>query len=114
MTDKIVVLVTCGTKEEARRIAKALVAQRLAACVQEVGGSIRSTYRWRGKIESANECLLLIKTTRKRFSAVRNAVRKLHSYEVPEIVALGVVEASRDYLAWITNSVADSKPSKRS
>jgi periplasmic divalent cation tolerance protein len=113
MTDKIVVLVTCGSKKEGRRIAKALVERRLAACVQETGGSVRSTYRWKGKIESAKEFLLLIKTTRGRFSAVGKLVRELHSYEVPEIIALPIERGSRDYLDWITSSTATRRGSSR-
>jgi periplasmic divalent cation tolerance protein len=113
MTDKIVVLVTCGSKKEARRIAKSLVSRRLAACVQEVGGSVHSTYRWKGKIESAKEYLLLIKTTRKRFNAVSECVRQLHSYDVPEIVALEIRAGSPDYLSWITNGVSDSQAISR-
>jgi periplasmic divalent cation tolerance protein len=105
MTDKIVVLVTCGSKKEARKIAKALVDRRLAACVQEIGVPMRSTYRWKGRVESANEVLLLIKTSRKRFSAVRTLVKGLHSYDVPEIIALNIAEGSREYLDWITSSV---------
>jgi periplasmic divalent cation tolerance protein len=105
MTDKIVVLVTCGSKKEARKIAQALVDRRLAACVQEIGVPMRSTYRWKGRVESANEVLLLIKTSRKRFSAVSTLVQELHSYDVPEIIALNIAEGSREYLDWITSSV---------
>jgi periplasmic divalent cation tolerance protein len=105
MTDKIVVLVTCGAKNEARKIAQALVERRLAACVQEIGVLVRSTYRWKGKVETANEVLLLIKTSRKRFSAVSTLVKELHSYEVPEIIALNVADGSREYLDWITSNV---------
>jgi periplasmic divalent cation tolerance protein len=105
MTDKVLVLVTCGSRKEARKIARALVGQRLAACVSEIGVPVASTYRWKRKIESANEFLLLIKTTKKRFAAVRDAVRELHSYEVPEIIALPIAAGSRDYLGWIADSV---------
>jgi periplasmic divalent cation tolerance protein len=105
MTDKIIVLVTCESRKEARKIARALVRQRLAACVSEIGLPVASTYRWKGRVESANEFLLLIKTTRKRFAAVRDAVRKLHSYEVPEIIALPIAAGSRGYLNWIAESV---------
>jgi periplasmic divalent cation tolerance protein len=105
MTDKIVVLVTCGSKKEARKIAQALVDRRLAACVQEIGVPMRSTYRWKGRVESANEVLLLIKTSRKRFSAVSTLVQELHSYDVPEIIALNIAEGPREYLDWITSSV---------
>jgi periplasmic divalent cation tolerance protein len=105
VTDKIVVLVTCGSKKEARKIAQALVERRLAACVQEIGVPVRSMYRWKGRVESANEVLLLIKTSRKRFSAVSTLVKKLHSYEVPEIIALNIADGSREYLDWITSNV---------
>lgn len=105
MTDKIVVLVTCGSRKEARKIARALVEQRLAACVSEIGVPVASTYRWKGKIESAKEFLLLIKTSKRRFAAVRDAVRMLHSYEVPEIIALPIAAGSRKYLDWIVSSL---------
>ena len=113
MTNKIVVFVTCGSRSESRRIAKSLVSRRLAACVQEVGGFVRSTYRWKGKVESAKEILLLIKTTRRRFSAVTGLVRRLHSYELPEIIALDIRAGSPDYLRWIANSVSDAKAASR-
>jgi periplasmic divalent cation tolerance protein len=105
MTDKILVLVTCGSRKEARKIARALVGKRLAACVSEIGVPAASTYRWRGKVESANEFLLLIKTSKRRFAAVRDAVRQLHSYDLPEIIALPIVAGSRAYLDWIAASV---------
>ncbi len=105
MTDKIVVLVTCGSRKEARKIARALVEQRLAACVSEIGVPVASTYRWKGKIESAKEFLLLIKTSKRRFAAVRDAVRMLHSYEVPEIIALPIAAGSLKYLDWIASSL---------
>jgi periplasmic divalent cation tolerance protein len=105
MTDKILVLVSCGSPKEARSIARALVGQRLAACVSEIGLPVASTYHWKGKVESAKEFLLLIKTTKKRFEAVRDLVRKLHSYEVPEIIALPIAAGSRSYLDWIAESV---------
>ncbi len=72
MTDKIIVLVTCGSRKEARKIARALVEQRLAACVSEIGVPVASTYRWKGKVETAKEFLLLIKTSKRRFAAVRD------------------------------------------
>jgi len=108
MTDKIIVLVTCGSRKEARSIARALVAQRLAACVSEIGVPVASTYRWKGRVESAKEFLLLIKTTKQRFAAVRDAVRKLHRYDVPEIIALPIAAGARDYLDWIAESVKPS------
>ncbi|MGA7913853.1 MAG: divalent-cation tolerance protein CutA [Candidatus Acidiferrales bacterium] len=105
MTDKIVVLVTCGSRKEARKIARGLVERRLAACVNEIGAPVRSIYRWKGKVESAQEFLLVIKTTKRRFAALRDAVRELHSYGVPEIIALPIVDGSRAYLDWIAESV---------
>src|ERR1700689_2124271 len=108
MTDKIIVLVTCGSRKDARNIARALVGQRLAGCVSEIGVPVASTYRWKGRVESAKEFFLLIKTSKRRFAAVRDAVRKLHSYEVPEIIALPIAAESRDYLDWIAESVKRS------
>jgi periplasmic divalent cation tolerance protein len=105
MTDKILVLVTCGSRKEARKIARALVERRLAACVNEIGAPVTSVYRWKGKVETAKEFLLVVKTTKERFAALRQAIGELHSYEVPEIIALAIVEGSRDYLDWISESV---------
>jgi periplasmic divalent cation tolerance protein len=105
MTDKIVVLVTCGSSKEARKIARALVEQRLAACVNVLPGRVESVYRWKGKVESAKEILLVVKTARGRFAALQRAVRELHSYDVPEVIALPIADGSRDYLAWISDSV---------
>jgi periplasmic divalent cation tolerance protein len=105
MTDKIVVLVTCGSAREARRIARSVVDQRLAACVSILEVPVRSIYRWKGKVESAKETLLIIKSSRKRFVALQNAIRKLHSYDVPEIIALPIERGSRDYLAWLAESI---------
>jgi|SRR5580704_14565412 periplasmic divalent cation tolerance protein len=105
MTDKIIVLVSCGSRAEARQIARALVERRLAACVSQIGFPVTSTYRWEGRVESAKEFLLLIKTSKKRFGALRAALRKLHSYKVPEIIALPIAAGSRAYLDWITTSL---------
>jgi periplasmic divalent cation tolerance protein len=105
MTDKIVVLVTCGSAREARRIARSLVEQRLAACVNILEVPVRSIYRWKEKVESAREMLLIIKSSRKRFVALQNAIRKLHSYDMPEIIALPIEKGSRDYLAWLAESI---------
>lgn len=105
MTDKIVVMVTCGSLAEAKKIARAVVEARLAACANVLGSPVQSIYRWKGKVETAKEVLLLIKTTRKRFSALEREVRRLHSYETPEIIAVAIVEGSRAYLQWIEESV---------
>jgi periplasmic divalent cation tolerance protein len=104
MTDKRIVLSTAGSEDEARKIARHLVEHRLAACVNIVP-QIESIYRWQGKVESNQEWLLLIKTTAERFPAVRDAVRELHSYELPECIAISVEEGSVEYLQWIEDSM---------
>jgi periplasmic divalent cation tolerance protein len=101
VTDKLVVLVTCSSMAEAERIARGVVEERLAACVNILPGVVHSIYRWKGKVESARERLLLIKTSRKRLAKLRTAVERLHSYDVPEFVALPIAAASPAYLAWI-------------
>jgi periplasmic divalent cation tolerance protein len=105
LTDKCLVLVTCGSTAEARRIARAVVEERLAACVNILPGAVASIYRWKGKMESARERLLLIKTSRKRLAKLRAAVKRLHSYDVPEFIAVPIVAGSRAYLAWLDESV---------
>ena len=105
MTDKIVVLVTCGSAKEARRIGRALVEQKLVACANIFQAPVQSIYSWKGKVESARECLIVLKTSRKCFTAVQRAVRRLHSYKVPEIIALPIAAGSSDYLSWISESV---------
>ena len=109
VSDKIVVLVTCGSAKEARSIARSLVERKLAACVNLLPVPVESVYRWKGRIESAKEFLLIVKTTRKHFAAVKAEVLRLHSYEVPEIIALPIAMGSRDYLTWIAESVANHK-----
>jgi periplasmic divalent cation tolerance protein len=100
MTDKIIILNTCGSVEEAERIARVLVEAKLAACVNILAG-IRSIYRWKGAVEDSGEWLLLIKTRRELFAAVSAELRRVHSYEVPEAIAVPVVDGLPDYLSWI-------------
>ena len=100
MTDKIVVLSTASSAAEAETIARQLVDERLAACVNVVTG-VRSFYRWKGKIEDSPEWLLVIKSSRGRFEELRAALEKLHSYDVPEVIALPVVEGTKNYLHWM-------------
>ncbi len=107
MTDKVVVLVTCGSNEEAERIARALVEARLAACVN-ILGPVRSIYRWEGKLNDDQEVLLLIKTSRAVFDQVRRAVEKAHSYEVPEVICLPIIDGAPNYLNWLADSVGES------
>jgi len=100
MTDKIVVLSTASSAEEAEKIARALVEARLAACVNVVPG-MRSFYRWKGNIEDTAEWLLVIKSSRERFGALRDKLEKIHSYEVPEVIALSVIDGAENYLNWM-------------
>ena len=104
MTDKRIVLSTAGSEDEARKIAKHLVGRRLAACVNLVP-RIESIYRWQGNVESSQEWLLIIKTTTSQFSAVRDTIGELHSYDVPECISVAIEDGSEEYLNWIADSV---------
>jgi periplasmic divalent cation tolerance protein len=103
-----VVLVTCPTLVLARKIARAVVQKRLAACVNVVRSPIESFYTWKGKLESAREHLLLIKTTAARLPQLEKEVKRLHTYDVPEFVALPITEGSADYLSWLSETTTDS------
>ena len=107
MTDKIIVFSACASSEEARRIARNLVEKRLAACVNVAPG-VRSFYRWKGAVEEADECMLVIKSSRDLFDRVRLELEKAHSYEVPEAVAIAIVEGAPNYLAWLDQSLDKS------
>jgi periplasmic divalent cation tolerance protein len=109
MPDIIQIVTTAPDKESAQRIAQALVEGRLAACVQVVG-PVESVYRWQGLLESALEWQISIKTTATRFAEVAGAIRKLHSYVVPEILALPVVGGDADYIRWLIESVGEAAP----
>jgi periplasmic divalent cation tolerance protein len=100
MTDKIVILSTCATAEEAEKLARELVDARLAACVSLIP-RMRSYFRWKGAVETADECLLVIKTSRSLFDSVRLVLEKSHTYEVPEMIALQIVEGSENYMNWM-------------
>jgi len=104
MTDKIVILSTCSTEEEAERLARLLVDAHLAACVSLIP-QVRSFYRWKGAIESAGECLLLIKSSRELFDSVRARLATAHSYEVPELLALPVIEGAANYMNWLDDNL---------
>ena len=105
MTDKRIILTTAGSDAEARKIAQTLVERRLAACVNIVG-PIHSVYRWKGAVESAAEHLLIIKTTAAAFARVRDAIRELHSYELPECVMVAIADGDQEYLSWIGDSIS--------
>jgi periplasmic divalent cation tolerance protein len=104
MAEPIHVTTTTADRADAERIAAALVAKQLAACVQ-VSGPIESTYRWKAQIESSEEWVCTIKTTREAYSQVEQAIRAIHSYEEPEIIALPIALGSAGYLKWIRESV---------
>ncbi|MBU6420759.1 MAG: divalent-cation tolerance protein CutA [Gammaproteobacteria bacterium] len=99
----IVVLSTAPDQKSAENIAAALVEQRLAACVNLLPG-VTSIYRWKDEVKREPECLLLIKTSADRFEALRQRLRELHPYELPEIIALAIGAGDPDYLAWLTES----------
>jgi periplasmic divalent cation tolerance protein len=105
MPDPLLALTTCPDAETATKIARALVDERLAACVNRVPG-IGSVYRWQGEIHDAAEVLLLIKTTRKRFAALRTRLVELHPYEVPELIVMDIVDGHPPYLDWIGNQTS--------
>lgn len=104
-SEEIAVLITAPNDEMAAAISRALVEARLAACANIVRG-IRSIYAWQGKIEDETEVLMIVKTRRELFDTLKAKVRQLHSYEVPEIIALPIVTGSEDYLAWLRESTS--------
>ena len=103
-SDAIVVFITASSVEEALRVADKLVEAELAACVQ-VLPQVQSIYRWKDRVERQSEVLLLAKTLRSKFEALERAVREVHSYEVPEVAAIGLSEVSRSYLDWLVSAV---------
>jgi periplasmic divalent cation tolerance protein len=106
MTNAVMGLVTCPTRAEARKIARAILKKKLAACVNIIGG-LESHYWWKGKLENAREYLLLVKTTQLRVAEVTSEVQAVHSYDVPEIVFVPFAAGERDYLKWLGESVGD-------
>lgn len=102
--EKVVIFITASSEEQARKIARLLLNQRKAACVNIVP-KVESLYWWKGKLESAQETLLIVKTKASLVSDIVNTVKKAHSYEVPEIIALPIVDGNEDYLKWIEGEV---------
>jgi periplasmic divalent cation tolerance protein len=100
-----VVLVTCATLEEARKIARAVVEKHLAACVNIMTHAVESFYTWEGKLEDSSEYLLMIKTSEERLGELQKRVLALHSYDTPEFVVLPIVAGSEPYLSWLENSL---------
>jgi periplasmic divalent cation tolerance protein len=107
--NEIVVFITASKEDEAVTIARALVEDRLAGCVNIVR-NIRSIYRWQGNIEDDKEVLMIAKTKKKLFKALEKKVKELHSYTVPEIIAIPIAEGSKDYLQWLNNAMAEATP----
>jgi periplasmic divalent cation tolerance protein len=107
MEQAIVVYVTVGSAAEGERLARALVEERLAACVNRIG-RVQSVYRWQGEVEQSEEELLIIKSVKDAFSVLEKRVRELHSYAVPEIIALPIVHGSESYLRWLREQVTDA------
>jgi periplasmic divalent cation tolerance protein len=105
VTDKIVVLTTCNSQEQAAQLARHLVEHRLAACVN-IFPDVRSFYRWKDNIENTAEVVVLIKSRRDVFDKLRGAIAQLHTYEIPEVIALPVVDGSDAYLQWLDREVA--------
>lgn len=106
MVAHLLVLTTLGNEQDAKRVAKALVERRLAACVNIVG-PIRSIYRWQGNIEDDSERLLLIKTRADRFNDLERAIGEIHPYDVPELVAVPIERGAAAYLGWIDENVGN-------
>ena len=104
MTDKLIILTTAGSEAEAQKIANQLVERRVAACVNIIP-RIHSVYRWQGKVDAAEEFLLLIKTTKSHTAEVQAVIRELHSYDLPEFVVISIEDGSAEYLEWIEKSV---------
>ena len=102
---KRVVLVTCGSLKEARKIAVGVVGKRLAACVNIGTAAVESVYRWKGKVKTAREFLLVMKTSSARLDALEKEVKRLHSYDVPEFVVLEIAAGSKEYLQWVEESI---------
>ncbi|OIP64340.1 MAG: divalent-cation tolerance protein CutA [Nitrospirae bacterium CG08_land_8_20_14_0_20_52_24] len=106
MSGYVAVFVTASSREEAETIAKELVGSRLAACAN-IFPEIRSIFRWKGKVQKEQEVLLIIKSRLALFDRIEQRVRELHSYEVPEIVAVPIVKGSPPYLDWVGEETAD-------
>jgi periplasmic divalent cation tolerance protein len=111
VTDTVVIMVTAASRRECRKIARHLVATNLAACVN-ITLAIESLYRWEGKIADEKEFILLIKSTRALFPEIKAEISRLHSYHTPEIICLPIIDGSRNYLQWISDSVKQPAPAQ--
>ena len=104
MTDKVVIMVTASSRRECRKIARRLIDEKLAACVN-ITQPVQSVYHWEGKIEQSKEFLLFIKTKRDLFPQIKTEIGLLHSYHTPEIICLPIIDGSPNYLQWVNDSV---------
>jgi len=109
VTDKVVIMVTAASRRECRKIARHLVEEKLAACVN-ITLAVESIYRWEGKLADEKEFVMLIKSTRELFPEIKAAIAKLHSYHTPEIICLPIIDGSRNYLQWVAASVKAASP----
>jgi periplasmic divalent cation tolerance protein len=103
---EIVVFITASSEDEAANIAQTLVESKLAACVNIIR-NVRSIYRWQGNIEDNAEVLMVVKTRKQHCSSLKEKVKELHSYDVPEVIALPIIEGSKDYLKWLQESTGE-------
>jgi len=110
---KRIVFVTCPTLALARKIARAVVERHLAACANVVHCPVESVYRWNGKLETAREYLLMMKTAAKQLVALEKEVKRLHSYDVPEFVAIPISEGSKEYLSWLEECVSTPRANRK-
>ncbi len=106
MTEFLQITTTTGTRQDAERIATELVSRRLAGCVQ-ISGPIASTFRWQGKIETAEEWLCVIKTERDQLKGIRDVLAEIHPYEVPELIASPIVDGGEAYLGWLEDQLGE-------
>ncbi len=104
MTDKVIILVTVAKRREGRQIARRLVENRLAACVN-MTQTIQSIYRWEGKLVEDKEYLLIIKSARPLFAEIKTAITQIHTYHTPEIICLPIIEGAENYLRWVGDSL---------
>jgi periplasmic divalent cation tolerance protein len=104
VTDKVVIMVTARSRRECRKIARKLIDEKLAACVNITQG-VQSVYRWEGKVTQGKEFLMFIKTTRDLFPEIETEISLIHSYHTPEIICLPIIDGSRNYLQWVNESV---------
>jgi periplasmic divalent cation tolerance protein len=108
-----VVLVMCGTLTEGRHIARRVVSEKLAACVNLMSSPVESIYTWKGKLEKAREYLLVMKTTSKRLAELEREVKRVHSYDVPEFISIPITEGSEEYLSWLDASVSRAHKNRK-